>query len=58
MAVAELCFENKTKESVVEAFKKRFAGFCQETFGKKNISENILGKIDKKLLSCLVDCGQ
>ena len=29
IAVAELCFEKKTKESVVETFKKCFAGFCQ-----------------------------
>ena len=29
IAVVELCFEKKTKESVVETFKKCFAGFCQ-----------------------------
>ena len=44
MNVVELCFEKKTKDSVVETFKKCFAGFCQQIFGKKNISENILGK--------------
>ena len=29
IAVVELCFKKKTKESVVETFKKRFAGFYQ-----------------------------
>ena len=29
IAVVELCFEKKTKESVVENFKKCFAGFYQ-----------------------------
>ena len=55
IAAVELCFEKKTKESVVETFKKYFAGFCQKILGKKNISEDISRKIDKKLLSHLVD---
>ena len=29
IAAVELCFEKKNKESVVETFKKCFAGFCQ-----------------------------
>ena len=29
IAVVELCFEKKTKESVIETFKKYFGGFCQ-----------------------------
>ena len=29
IAVVELCFEKKTKEFVVETFKKCFARFCQ-----------------------------
>ena len=29
IAIADLCFEKKTKESVVETFKKCFSGFCQ-----------------------------
>ena len=53
IAAVELCFEKKIKESVVETFRKCFAGF----FGKKNVSKDILGKIDKKLLSDLVDFG-
>ena len=35
ITVAELCFEKKTKEYVVETFKKCFAGFCQQIFGRK-----------------------
>ena len=46
MTVVELCFEKKTKDFVVETFKKRFAGFCRQIFGKKNISEDILRKIE------------
>ena len=56
ITVVKLCFEKKTEESVVETFKKCFAGICQQIFGK-NISEDILGKIDDKLLSCLADFG-
>ena len=29
IVVVELCFEQMTKESVVETFKKCFSGFCQ-----------------------------
>ena len=29
IVVVELCFEIKTKESLVGTFKKCFAGFCQ-----------------------------
>ena len=65
-----MCSEKKTKESVVGTFKNictaavycwyikdAFARFSQETFEKKNISEGILGKINKKLLSRLTDFG-
>ena len=32
-----------------------FAGFCQQIFQKKNISEGILGKNDQNLLRQLAD---
>ena len=62
--------EKKTKESVVGTFKNTvavavhcwyikdaFAGFCQQIFEEKNVSEGILEKIDKKKLSHQADIG-
>ena len=63
IAVLEIYSWNKTRQSVVGTFKNistvavlcwyikdAFAEFCQQIF-EQNISEGILGKIDKKLLS-------
>ena len=60
-AVLEICSEMKTRESVVGILKNTvavavhcwyikdaFAGFYQQIFGKKNVSEGILEKFDKK----------
>ena len=33
--LSKLCFEKKTKKSVVETFKECFAGFCEWIFGEK-----------------------
>ena len=57
IAVVELCFEKKTNESVVETFKKMLCRILSINFWKKNISEDILGKFDKKLLSRLSNFG-
>ena len=57
IAVVELCFEKKTSESVVETFKNMLCRILSINFWKKNISEDILGKIDKNLFSRLADFG-
>ena len=63
IAVLEIYSKKKTRESVVGTLKnisavvvhcwyikEAFAEFCQQMF-EQNISVDILGKIDKKLLS-------
>ena len=47
--VVELCFGKKTKESIVETFKKCFQDFVNKFLEKKSISSDMLGKIDKGL---------
>ena len=48
MAVAVLCWY----------IKDAFTEFCQQIFEKKNVSEGIVEKIDKKNLSHLADFGR
>ena len=48
IAAAQLCFEKKTKESVVENLQKMLCRILSINFWKKNISEDILWKINKK----------
>ena len=52
IAVPEICSEKKTRESVVEAFKKNALQAFVNKFWKKNF-QSILGKIDKKRSSRL-----
>ena len=71
IAGLEICSENKIRESIVRTLFKNtvavavlcwyikfaFTEFCQQIFEKKNVSESILEKIDKKILSHLADFG-
>ena len=59
---SQIAVKKRTPEDVDGNFKiyiykiDSFAGFCEQIF-KKYISEDILGKIDEKVLSRLADFG-
>ena len=57
IALVELCFEKKTKQSLVEIFTKNTLQDFGNKYLVKNISEDNLGKIDQKRLSRLADFG-
>ena len=53
ITVAELCFEKKTKESVVKTLKKMLCKILSINLWKKNVLEGILWKMDKNFFGRL-----